>query len=71
VPDDYGEGVRDGDDGAFFGGRVAVAAEAPYQPVVAGFEPPVGAHRCPGAFHQQGLQMLAALTGLAVLALAG
>jgi hypothetical protein len=39
VPDDQGQGVGDGDDGAFFGGGVAVAAEAPYQPVVSGFEP--------------------------------
>jgi hypothetical protein len=39
--------------------------------VVSGFQPAVGTHRCPGAFHQQGLQMLAALTRLAVLALAG
>src|SRR5215467_15330644 len=45
-----GKGVGDGDDGAFFGGGVAVAAEAPHQPVVAGFEPPIGAHRGPGAF---------------------
>ena len=57
VPDDYGEGVGDGDDGPFFGGGVAVAAESQHQPVVSGFEPPAGADRGPGAFHQQGLQV--------------
>ena len=56
---------------SFFGGGVAVAAEAQHQPVVAGLEPPVGADRGPGGLDQQGLEVLAAFAGLAVLAFAG
>ena len=56
--------------GAFLGGRVAVAAEA-HQPLVPGFEPAVDAFRRPDALQEQRLQMLAALTGLAVLGFPG
>src|SRR5580700_1416528 len=45
MPDDHGQGVGDGDDGAFPGDGIAVAAEAQYQPVITGLETAAGPDR--------------------------
>src|SRR6266566_8231203 len=61
VPDDDDQGVGDHDDGFLLGELAAVAAPFHYVPVVEGFEVAVVADSRPGAFDQDGLQVLVTL----------
>jgi hypothetical protein len=61
----------DHDDGFLLGGGAAVAAPFHHVPVVEGFEVAVVADCGPGAFDQDGLQVLVALAPPAGVALAG
>jgi len=65
VPDDDQQGVGDHDDRLLLRGRAAVAAPFHHVPVVQGPEVAVVADGRPGGLHQDGLQMLVAVTALA------